>query len=30
MKPSLNWLFAFIPITLGLDASGAADPLVFF
>ena len=30
MKPSLNWLFAFIPITLGLDASGAADPLIFF
>ncbi len=30
MKPSLNWLLAFIPITLGLDASDASDPLVFF
>ena len=30
MKPTLNWLFAFIPVTLALDASGASDPLVFF
>ena len=30
MKPSLNWLLVFIPVTLALDASGAADPVIFF
>lgn len=30
MKPSLNWLLAFIPVTLLLEASGASDPVVFF
>ncbi len=30
MKPSLNWLFAFLPITVVLDRTGAAAPVVFF
>ena len=30
MKPSLNWLFVLIPVTLALDYSGASDPAVFF
>jgi len=30
MKPSLNWLFAFIPLTLALDYAEAADPVIFF
>jgi Ca2+:H+ antiporter len=30
MKPSLNWLFAFLPITLVLDRLEAAPPIVFF
>lgn len=30
MKPSLNWLFIFIPVTLVLDAAGARDPVIFF
>jgi len=30
MKPSLNWLFAFIPVTLALEHAGATPPLVFF
>ena len=30
MKFSLNWLLAFIPVTLGLEASHAAAPLIFF
>lgn len=29
-KPSINWLFAFIPVTLGLEAVHSAPPLVFF
>ena len=30
IKPSLNWLLAFVPVTLGLEAAHAAAPLVFF
>jgi Ca2+:H+ antiporter len=30
MKPSLNWLFAFIPVTLALEHAAVAAPLVFF
>ena len=30
MKPSLNWLFAFIPATLALDYASAPDPVIFF
>jgi Ca2+:H+ antiporter len=30
VKPSVNWLFVFIPVTLMLDASGASDPVMFF
>ena len=30
MKFSLNWLLAFVPVTLGLEASHAAAPLIFF
>ena len=30
MKPSLDWLFAFIPITFVLESSHASAPLVFF
>jgi Ca2+:H+ antiporter len=30
MKPSLNWLFALIPVTLALEHAGAPDHWVFF
>ncbi len=30
LKPSINWLLAFIPITLVLERAHAAAPLVFF
>jgi Ca2+:H+ antiporter len=30
VKPSLNWLLAFIPITVALEHGGAPDPWVFF
>ena len=30
MKPSINWLLAFIPVTLALERAHAAPPLVFF
>jgi len=30
MKPSINWLFAFIPVTLALEHAGMAAPVVFF
>jgi Ca2+:H+ antiporter len=30
LKPSVNWLLAFIPITLVLEGAHAAAPLVFF
>jgi Ca2+:H+ antiporter len=30
MKPSLNWLLAFIPVTLALEHGGAPAPLIFF
>ena len=30
MKPSVNWLLAFIPITLALEHSGAQAPMIFF
>jgi Ca2+:H+ antiporter len=30
VKPSINWLFAFIPVTLALEHGGVAAPLVFF
>lgn len=30
LKPSLNWLFAFIPITLWLEHAHASAPLIFF
>jgi Ca2+:H+ antiporter len=30
VRPSINWLLAFIPITLGLEHAGAAAPWVFF
>ncbi|MEX1132464.1 MAG: calcium/proton exchanger [Flavobacteriales bacterium] len=30
LKPSANWLFVFIPITLVLEHLGASDPLIFF
>ena len=30
LKPSVNWLLAFIPIALFLEKSHAAPPLVFF
>ena len=29
-RPSINWLLAFIPVTLALEHGGAAPPLVFF
>ena len=29
-KPSLNWLLAFIPVTLVLEHTGARPPVVFF
>lgn len=30
LKPSVNWLLAFIPVALGLEHAKAAPPLVFF
>src|SRR5512134_753064 len=30
LKPTLNWLLAFIPVALGLEAAHAAAPYVFF
>jgi len=30
LKPSINWLLAFIPITLGLEHTGAPAPWIFF
>ena len=30
MKPSVNWLLAFIPITLAIEHAGAPAPWVFF
>ena len=30
IKPSLNWLLAFVPVTLLLEKSHAAPPLIFF
>jgi hypothetical protein len=30
IKPSINWLFAFIPVTLALDHAGLPAPWVFF
>ena len=30
LKPSINWLLAFIPVSLALERAHAAPPLVFF
>jgi len=30
LKPSINWLFVFIPIALILEYSHASEPLIFF
>jgi Ca2+:H+ antiporter len=30
MKPSLNWLLVFIPVSLALEHAGASPPLIFF
>ena len=30
LRPSVSWLIAFIPVTLGLEHTGARPPLVFF
>jgi Ca2+:H+ antiporter len=30
MKPSINWLLAFIPVTIALEHAGVPAPLVFF
>ena len=30
LKPSINWLFAFIAITLVLENTGASAPVIFF
>jgi Ca2+:H+ antiporter len=30
IKPSLNWLFAFIPVTVALEHAGVPAPWVFF
>src|SRR6187401_2579958 len=30
MKPSMDWLFVFIPITLWLEHAGASAPMIFF
>ena len=30
LKPSINWLLAFIPITLLLERAHTAPPIVFF
>lgn len=30
LRPSINWLFAFIPIAVGLDHEHAPPPVIFF
>ena len=30
LKPSVNWLLVFIPITLGLEMTHASPPVIFF
>jgi Ca2+:H+ antiporter len=30
MKPSLNWLLVFIPISLGVEHAGVSPPVIFF
>ena len=30
MKPSIDWLFVFIPVTLALEHAGMKAPVVFF
>lgn len=30
MKPSLDWLFVFIPVSLAIEHAGVPEPLVFF
>jgi Ca2+:H+ antiporter len=30
LRPSVSWLIAFIPVTLGLEHTGARPPIVFF
>jgi Ca2+:H+ antiporter len=30
LRPSINWLFAFIPVSLTLEVLARADPLLFF
>jgi len=30
LKPSLNWLFAFVPVAVAVEHAGGAPPLVFF
>jgi Ca2+:H+ antiporter len=30
LKPSINWLLAFIPISLALEYAHAPDPVLFF
>ena len=30
LKPSANWLLAFIPVTLWLEHAGASAPMIFF
>ena len=29
-RPTINWLFAFIPVSLGLEYAHVPDPLLFF
>src|SRR4249920_2689311 len=29
-KPSVNWLFAFIPVTVALEGAGVPAPVLFF
>jgi Ca2+:H+ antiporter len=30
LRPSVNWLLAFVPVALALERAGASPPLVFF
>ncbi|HEX5094253.1 MAG TPA: calcium/proton exchanger [Burkholderiales bacterium] len=30
MRPSIHWLFVFLPVTLALEHAGVADPWIFF
>lgn len=30
LKPSINWLFAFIPVSIALERAGGAPPTIFF